>query len=76
MDPKREPLDALPFDRTDLGNGTELTAAMGPDGVTSYWIVVPGGDDDQGCTDCASHERLGPLPDEWRRRIERNDLDP
>src|SRR5690348_11324452 len=65
-DPK---LTSLPYTRTELDNGNSLALCVDDNGDTTIWVIVPGGGDDQGCADCASHENLGRLPREWRLRV-------
>jgi hypothetical protein len=60
---------ALSFESVPLSNGCTLDSAMDSNGRVSFRIVVPGGNEDPGCSDCATHERLGRLPAEFRERI-------
>jgi hypothetical protein len=61
---------AFPFEFLRLGADMRLAACVNPDGSTAFWFLVRGGADDTGCTDCATHEALGPLPVEWQERVD------
>jgi hypothetical protein len=61
---------ALTVEQTALANGYNLALTVTPDGDFSVWLLRLDGSRDQGCADCADHEQLGRLPDEWRRRID------
>jgi len=62
---------ALAFETVELDDDVSLAACVNPDGSVTYWLLVAGGDDDdQGCADCATHERTGWLPREWQRKVD------
>src|SRR5215469_14612202 len=69
----RDDLDrfSLPYDRVDLDNGYQLALCMLADGSSGMWVQAPRDEDEQGCVDCATHEREGRLPPEWRRKVDR-----
>jgi hypothetical protein len=60
----------IPFERLDLGDGNDLGVCVNPDGSLTFWILVPGGEIDQGCYGTATHERTGRLPLAWQRKVD------
>jgi hypothetical protein len=65
-DPK---VTSLAYERIELGGGTALASAIDYNGDIELWLLVADGDADTGCAQCATHERLGRLPREWRLRV-------
>jgi hypothetical protein len=62
---------SISYEEMPLGNDCRLSLALDGRGVSHVYLLVPDGDDDQGCADCALHERGGPLPPDWQARVDR-----
>lgn len=54
--------------RYECGHTLDAVVAVHPDGAESLWLLVPDGDDGT-APPIPEHERTGPLPERYRRRL-------